>query len=76
VWLNGDRRSGFTVIGSLIGVGLWLMVQLLPTLRALLDISAIPPTQALLAMGLLVLTLIVMGPMRAPPSSAADHHSD
>lgn len=76
VWLNGDRRSGFTVIGSLIGVGLWLMVQLLPTLRALLDISAIPPTQALLAMGLLVLTLIVMGPMRAPPSSAAGHHSD
>ncbi|MEY3767032.1 MAG: hypothetical protein RLZZ11_99 [Cyanobacteriota bacterium] len=41
VWLNGDRRSALTRLGSLIGVGLWLLVQLIPGLAPLLQLA--PP---------------------------------
>ena len=39
VWLNGDRRSALTRLGSLIGVGLWLLVQLIPGLAPLLQLA-------------------------------------
>ena len=39
VWLNGDRRSALTRAGSLIGIGLWMLVQVIPGLAALLQLS-------------------------------------
>jgi len=41
VWLNGDRRSAFTRWGGLIGIGLWLLIQLIPGLNALLRLMPV-----------------------------------
>jgi hypothetical protein len=47
VWWNGDRRSTLTRAGSLIGVGLWLLVQAIPGLAPLLELAPTPPALAL-----------------------------
>jgi len=47
VWWNGDRRSTLTRAGSLIGVGLWLLVQAIPGLAPLLGLAPTPPALAL-----------------------------
>jgi Ca2+-transporting ATPase len=59
VWWNGDRRSALTPAGALIGVGLWLLVQAIPGLPALLQLAPAPPA---LAFGVITVavTLLVM----------------
>ena len=52
VWWNGDRRSTLTCAGALIGVGLWLLIQVIPGLATLLELA---PASAPLI--LVVLTL-------------------
>jgi Ca2+-transporting ATPase len=47
VWWNGDRRSTLTRAGSLIGVGLWLLVHVIPGLAPLLELAPTPPALAL-----------------------------
>ena len=51
VWLNGDRRSTWTQFGGLIGLGLWLLIQLVPGLNGLLRLMPLPgwPPVALLS---------------------------
>ena len=42
VWLNGDRRTGLTQAGALIGLELWLLIQVVPALPPLLRLAPLP----------------------------------
>ena len=61
VWINGDRHSRITRWGALIGVGLWLVVQLIPGLASLLEISALSSAHAAGLIGLMAAGLLVTG---------------
>jgi Ca2+-transporting ATPase len=59
VWWNGDRRSGLTRAGALIGVGLWLLVQAIPGLVHLLQLAPTPPALDLGVMALAIILLVM-----------------
>ena len=42
VWLNGEPRSRISQLGGAIGLGLWLLLQLIPGLNALLLLQPLP----------------------------------
>jgi len=58
VWWNGDRRSGLTRAGSLIGAGLWLLLQLIPGANPLLGLAPAPALAVAAAFAL----VLVQGP--------------
>ena len=68
VWWNGDRSGSLTRIGSLIGAGLWLLLQLIPGANPLLGLAPPPAATLLLAAGLVLL----QGPAWIRPSVAVD----
>jgi Ca2+-transporting ATPase len=74
VWWNGDRRSGLTRAGALIGVGLWLLVQAIPGLTVLLELAPTPPA---LALGVTALALFGFWCSEGSktPSTAAERHA-
>jgi P-type Ca2+ transporter type 2C len=63
VWLNGDRRSAVSKAGALLGVELWLLIQLVPGLPTLMRLAPLPavwsPPLAALAVTLLALLAMV-----------------
>jgi Ca2+-transporting ATPase len=75
VWWNGDRRSGLTRAGALIGVGLWLLVQAIPGLTVLLELAPTPPA---LALGVTALALFGFWCSEGSktPSTAAERHAN
>jgi Ca2+-transporting ATPase len=66
VWWNGDRRSGLTRAGALIGVGLWLLVQAIPGLVSLLELAPTPPAMALAVMAAVIALLLVTARSSSP----------
>ncbi|MEB3333174.1 MAG: cation transporting ATPase C-terminal domain-containing protein, partial [Synechococcaceae cyanobacterium] len=59
VWLNGEPRSRISQLGGAIGLGLWLLLQLIPGLNALLLLQPLPaltPWVLLLALVILLLS--------------------
>lgn len=66
VWWNGDRRSALTRAGALIGVGLWLLVQAIPGLTALLGLAPTPPALALGVMAVAMALLLAAGRSSSP----------
>ena len=42
VWLNGEPRSRLSQFGGAIGLGLWLLLQVIPGLNALLLLRPLP----------------------------------
>ena len=66
VWWNGDRRSGLTRAGALIGVGLWLLVQAVPGLVDLLQLAPTPPVIALGVMAAALALALVAGRSSSP----------
>jgi P-type Ca2+ transporter type 2C len=42
VWCNGERRSRISQLGGAIGLGLWLLLQLIAGLNALLLLRPLP----------------------------------
>jgi Ca2+-transporting ATPase len=66
VWWNGDRRSGITRAGALIGVGLWLLVQAIPGLVNLLQLVPTPPAMALAVMVAALALLLMAGQSSSP----------
>ena len=66
VWWNGDRRSGLTRAGSLIGAGLWLLLQLIPGANPLLGLAPAPALAVAAAFAL----VLVQGPAWLTPAGA------
>ena len=57
VWLNGESRSRISQLGGALGLGLWLLLQVIPGLNALLLLR---PLQALTPWVLLVALVILL----------------
>jgi len=58
VWLNGESRSRISQLGGAIGLGLWLLLQVIPGLNSLLllrPLQALTPWVLLVALGILLL---------------------
>ncbi|MCS5693958.1 HAD-IC family P-type ATPase [Cyanobium sp. FGCU-6] len=72
VWLNGEPRSRISQLGGAIGLGLWLLLQLIPGLNALLLLR---PLQELTPWVLLIAVVIVLSistlTLPKPASAAA-----
>lgn len=67
VWLNGEPRSRITQLGGAIGLGLWLLLQLVPGLIALLLVAPLRgPAPWLLLGALLLLVLLARTGGRLP----------
>ena len=77
VWLVGDRRSGLTQAGALIGVELWLLIQLVPALPPLLRLVALPAGwwAPLMVLAAAVLILILLA-WRASTLADSQHRID
>ncbi|MGB5240306.1 MAG: hypothetical protein WBN80_06620 [Prochlorococcaceae cyanobacterium] len=59
VWLNGDPREPITAIGPGIGLGLWLLLQALPSLQQLLNLSPLLPSEVLILLAITVISLLL-----------------
>lgn len=57
VWLNGEARSRISQLGGAIGLGLWLLLQAIPGLNALLLLR---PLQELTPWVVLIALVIVL----------------
>jgi Ca2+-transporting ATPase len=69
VWWNGDRSSGLTRAGALIGVGLWLLVQAIPGLVNLLQLAPTPPAISLAVMAVAIALSLVAGRSSSPAAA-------
>jgi hypothetical protein len=59
VWLNGESRSRISQLGGAIGLGLWLLLQVIPGLNSLLllrPLQELTPWVLLVALGILLLS--------------------
>jgi P-type Ca2+ transporter type 2C len=59
VWVNGESRSQISQLGGVIGLGLWLLLQVIPGLNALLLLRPLPgliPWVLLVTVGILLLS--------------------
>jgi Ca2+-transporting ATPase len=59
VWVNGESRSQISQLGGVIGLGLWLLLQVIPGLNALLllrPLSGLIPWVLLVTVGILLLS--------------------
>ncbi len=59
VWLNGDPREPITAIGPGIGLGLWLLLQALPSLQQLLNLAPLLPSEVLILLAITVISLLL-----------------
>ncbi len=59
VWLNGDPREPITAIGPGIGLGLWLLLQALPSLQQLLNLAPLLPSEVLILLAITVIALLL-----------------
>jgi Ca2+-transporting ATPase len=66
VWWNGARRSALSRAGALIGLGLWALIQLVPGLPGLLQLSPLAPGQLGLVLGCSVGVLVVLSLLDPP----------
>jgi Ca2+-transporting ATPase len=74
VWLNGEPRSRLSQFGGAIGLGLWLLLQSVPGLNALLLLRPLPgliPFVLPISLLLLVLPLLLGRFFRAQGSDSA-----
>ncbi len=59
VWLNGDPREPITAIGPGIGLGLWLLLQALPSLQQLLNLAPLLPSEVLILLAITMISLLL-----------------
>jgi len=60
VWLHGEPRSRLSQLGAAIGLGLWLLLQAIPGLNALLQLRPLPQLLPLLLPLLLPVALLLL----------------
>ncbi|MEB3166896.1 MAG: HAD-IC family P-type ATPase [Cyanobacteriota bacterium] len=76
IWLNGAHRQTVTRLGGAIGLGLWLLLQAIPGLPALLALTPLGPGSLGLLIGTLaVLALAGLSPPSHRPGPGSGHRA-
>jgi Ca2+-transporting ATPase len=73
VWLNGEPSSRLSRVGGSIGLGLWLLLQVIPGLNAFLQLGPLPGLLPVV-LPLALLLLLVSGRVQAGAESGPIQH--
>ena len=73
VWLNGEPSSRLSRVGGSIGLGLWLLLQVIPGLNAFLQLGPLPGLLPVV-LPLALLLLLVSGRVQADAESGPIQH--